>query len=262
MVLESLAPARPLGSRVRVISTLRGGGVSMAPYGAAPGQDGGLNLGLHCGDDPAAVSINRARLQPLLPGNPFWLQQVHGTVVACPDDLPMTLEDALATPPVADASVTSRPRQVLAVLTADCMPVVLAGLEGQAVAIAHAGWRGLAAGIIEQTMSALQATAGLNPQDCSAWLGPAIGAERFEVGEDVRSAFCSRDPAAARAFRPAVQPGKWLACLETLARLRLGALGLTDIIASGACTATESERFYSFRRDRVTGRMATLVWIE
>jgi len=261
MPIEILAPVRPLGARVKVISTLRRGGVSVAPFGAAPGQHGGLNLGMHCGDDPAAVSINRARLQQqLLPGTPFWLQQVHGTAVACPD--PSLLEGPLTMPPVADASVTSRPRQVLAVLTADCMPVVLAGRDGQAVAIAHAGWRGLAAGVIEQTTAALQAAAGLGPQDCSAWLGPAIGPGRFEVGEDVRVAFCDQDHAAAAAFRPAAQPGKWFACLETLARLRLGAVGLTDIIASGECTVSDPERFYSFRRDRVTGRMATLVWIE
>ena len=262
MSIEILSPERPLGSGVQVISTLRGGGVSAAPYGAGPGRAGGLNLGMHCGDDPVAVSANRDRLQQCLPGAPFWLQQVHGTAVVCPELLSLTGGGLGDGPPVADASVTLKPRQVLAVLTADCMPVVIAGRAGQAVAIAHAGWRGLAAGVIEQTMAALRATAGLSPPECSVWLGPAIGPECFEVGDEVRAAFCAADPAAARAFRPAAQTGKWFAALEMLALLRLKSLGVEEVAASGLCTVSHPDRFYSFRRDRVTGRMATLVWIE
>ncbi len=260
MSINLLVPARSLGARIRVISTLRSGGVSRGPYGSSPGTDSGLNLGEHCGDDPTAVAINRARLRQLLPGDPRWLRQVHGSAVARMDAENGAVDRG---EPVADAAVTGAPLQVLAVLTADCLPVVIAGRGAEAVGIAHAGWRGLAAGVLESTLDALRVSYDLRPQDCVAWLGPAIGPRQFEVGGEVREAFCANDPRAAEVgFKAASEEGKWLANLEALATRRLHSLGLSEVIASGACTVSEPHRFYSYRRDRVTGRMATLVWID
>lgn len=216
----------------------------MAPYAS-------LNLAHHVGDDPDAVAENRARLmtQCRLPGPPRWLTQVHGAraVEAAEVDADCT----------ADASVTAIPGVICAVLTADCLPVMLCDRSGNRVGIAHAGWRGLAAGVLESAVSALDGPA----QDIMAWLGPAIGPDAFEVGEEVRSAFLDFDPAADSAFRRSPQ-GQWLADIYALARQRLYRCGVREVYGGGWCTYSAAERFYSYRRDGVTGRMAALIWRE
>jgi YfiH family protein len=237
-----IAPEWPAPDGVRALITTRIGGVSRGLYA-------GLNLGDHVGDDPAAVAQNRARLAAHLPASPLWLRQVHGIEVADPGrDRPGR---------EADASFTRQPGRVLAVLTADCLPVLLAEESGSAIAIAHAGWRGLAAGVIERTIAAL----GVAPRRLVAYLGPAIGPRAFEVGHDVRDAFLRNDVAAASAFVPAA-PDKWLADLPALARLRLAKIGTTRVYGGNLCTFGDPARFYSHRRDGVTGRMASLIWLE
>ena len=233
---------------VRALSTTRRGGLSAPPYDDGAGG-GGLNLGLHVGDDAATVGQNRARLQAQLPGTPVWLNQVHGASVV----------DAagVAGLPDADASFTTRPGVVCAIMTADCLPVLFADRAGAVVGAAHAGWRGLAQGVLQNTVARMrEAGAG----DITAWLGPAIGPLSFEVGAEVRAAFAEANPAAAAAF--AAQPdGKYLADIYLLARLALAGCGVRQVGGGGFCTVGEAGRFYSYRRDRVTGRMASLVWI-
>jgi len=269
---DVLCPDWPAPAGVRAFATLRTGGVSSGPWGLAGGAAGGWNLGAHCGDAPGDVAENRARLRRRLPAEPLWLDQVHGVAVLDADawvgaaapppegDAPPPEGDAQPLPrPVADAAVTSARGRVLAVLTADCLPVLVADAHGVAVGIAHAGWRGLAAGVVECTVEALRAKGARTPV---AWLGPAIGARRFEVGDDVRQAFVAHDVRAASAFVALPAPGKWLADLCALARLRLAGCGVTQVSGGGACTASDPARFYSYRRDRDTGRMASLVWID
>jgi len=241
--MDLIRPAWPAPSRVRALFTTREGGVSQGPYA-------GLNLGTHVGDDPAAVAQNRRRLVASegLPGEPLWLEQVHGTDVLVASDLP-------ASPPRADAAVTREPGLVLSVMTADCLPVLLCDSDGQVIATAHAGWRGLCDGVLEQTVAAMQ----LEPQRLLAWLGPAIGPTAFEVGAEVRAAFLAKDPAAAAAF--VAQGDKYLANLYQLARQRLRACGLSAIYGGDDCTFSQPERFYSYRRDGQTGRMAGLIWL-
>lgn len=249
--------AAPRG--VRALCTLRGGGVSAQPFDS-------LNLGAHVGDDADAVGSNRARLREIaqLPSTPRWLQQVHGIAVA---DLDATGPDAAgAVPPVADAAVSARRGVVCAVLTADCLPVLLSARDGSAVGVAHAGWRGLATGVIEAVVQALRAR---TPRDkaIQAWLGPAIGAANFEVGADVREAFLRHDAAADAAFTRNAG-GRWQCDLYLLARQRLEASGVDGIAGGGLCTYADAARFYSHRRDvqhrglSSTGRMATLIWRE
>ena len=224
--------------------TTRDGGGSAGPWA-------GMNLGLGCGDDRDTVIANRARLATHLPSEPAWLQQVHGTTV---------VDAARVDAPVqADASYSALPHVVCAVLVADCMPVLFASADGTRVAAAHAGWRGLAAGVLEATLAA----SGLDPAETMAWLGPAIGPRHFEVGDDVRRAFVDapNGDEAATAFKPK-SDGKWLADLAHLARLRLAGCGVCAVLDSGLCTASEPKRFYSYRRDGVTGRMAALIWID
>lgn len=237
-----IVPAWPAPANVRALSTTRAGGVGVAPFDS-------LNLGTHVGDDPAAVSANRARLRALLPAEPCWLNQVHGTAVV----------DAATAPgvPDADGAISRRPGAVCVVMTADCLPVLLCDRAGTVVGAAHAGWRGLQGGVIEATTRAMGVPAG----DLMAWLGPAIGPAAFEVGDEVRAAFVAGDPAAAAAFRPAGPAGKWLADLYLLARQRLAALGITRVYGGDACTFTEATRFFSYRREGRTGRMASLVWL-
>jgi hypothetical protein len=237
-----IEPEWPAPPGVRALITTRIGGVSRGPYA-------GLNLGDHVGDDPTAVARNRARLAAHLPGSPLWLRQVHGTAVADASHERAGCE--------ADASFTREPGQVLAALTADCLPVLLAEETGSAVAIAHAGWRGLAAGVIERVIAAL----GTEPRRLVAYLGPAIGPRAFEVGGDVRDAFLTEDSDAASAFVP-TSPGKWSANLYALARQRLQRVGTTRVYGGAYCTASDPARFFSHRRDRVTGRMASLLWFE
>lgn len=223
-------------------TTLRDGGVSAEPFTS-------FNLGDHVGDEAAAVVANRARLQAVLalPSAPVWLSQVHG--IDC--------VDAAQTVPgyEADACFTRHSGVVCAVLTADCLPLLLCATDGAVVAAIHAGWRGLAAGVIESTLAAMA-----HDGELLAWLGPAIGPQRFEVGEEVREVFVARDPAAGMAFAPA-EGGRWLADLYALARQDLEKHGVKTIFGGQWCTVGEPESFYSYRRDGVTGRMATLIWI-
>ncbi|MGI9026573.1 MAG: peptidoglycan editing factor PgeF [Burkholderiaceae bacterium] len=232
--------------------TTRGGGVSQGPYGAAPG--GGLNLGLGSGDARDAILANRALLCAHLPADPKWLAQVHGVRVVDAGQVGDAFDGAAVE---ADASFTNAPGIICAILVADCMPVLLCDRQGTRVAAAHAGWRGLATGVLEATL----ATGGFDPRDTMAWIGPAIGPTRFEVGDDVRDAFITTDAAYAQAFSRHGET-KWLANLARLARMRLHACGVTDVVASGLCTASDAQRFYSYRRDGVTGRMAALIWID
>jgi len=239
---------RPLWSapsRVRAAFTERAGGASLAPYDS-------LNLGDHVGDLASAVAQNRRRLREALslPAEPLWLEQVHGIGVLDAD----RLDGRVA--PRADAAVTRQCGRVLAVLVADCLPVLFATRDGGAIAVAHAGWRGLAAGVLEATIAALAA-----PEPPHAWLGPSIGARHFEVGEEVREAFVAQDAAAALAFAPN-ERGRWLCDLHALARMRLAALGVKSVAADSSCCYEQPRRFYSYRRDGVTGRMAALIWLQ
>jgi YfiH family protein len=220
--------------------TTRDGGISVAPYAS-------FNLGSHVGDDPLAVASNRALLRLALPAEPVWLNQIHSTTVADADNA-----DGVAD---ADASVARTRGTVCALLTADCLPVLLCARDGSVVAAAHAGWRGLHAGVLEATVAAMQVA----PTELMAWLGAAIGPAAFAVGDEVRAAFVAADDAAAAAFVP--HHGKWLADLYALARLRLHACGVEPIYGGGLCTHSDATRFYSYRRDGVCGRMATLIWL-
>lgn len=237
----------PAPPGVRAVSTLRGdahSGVSKVPYGC-------FNLGDHVGDDPTAVAENRRRLKMSVryPREPSWLSQVHGTGVANLD---------LPEPPgPADAAIARGVAKICAILTADCLPLVFATESGDAVAAAHAGWRGLAAGVIEATVRAMDVPLGT----LVAWLGPAIGPKHFEVGPEVRDAFLAADPQAAAAFELNIR-GRFMADLNMLARQRLLALGVRRVFGGGECTFAQADRYYSHRRDGVTGRQATLIWRE
>ncbi|HSH07218.1 MAG TPA: peptidoglycan editing factor PgeF [Burkholderiales bacterium] len=244
-MLQPIFPDWKVPVRVRALVTTRAGGVS-------GGAHASLNLGLRCGDAAESVLENRRRLGALLPAKPLWLHQLHGREVL--RAVPEQAGDAEAE---ADASVTTHARTVCAVLVADCMPVFLADVRGEAVGVAHAGWRGLSAGVIEATVAAFPCA----PARLVAWLGPAIGPRVYEVGDEVRAAFVSQDGEAVAAFVP-TRPGHWLADLYALARRRLSSCGVGRIGGGGFCTYSEPERFYSFRRDRVTGRMAALAWLE
>lgn len=253
-----IVPDWPAPAWVRALSTTRHGGVSESPYGLADGSTGGLNLGTHVGDDPAAVSENRQRLAEHLPAMPRWLDQVHGCGVVTADGV----TDGV---PQADASIATESGHVCAIMTADCLPVLLCDAAGTVVGAAHAGWRGLCDGVIEATLARMAAHAGPDPT-WLAWLGPAIGPTAFEVGAEVRAAFIERardDECAGveAAFLPGA-PGKYWADIYALARIRLARAGCVRIYGGGACTVTDTDRFFSYRRDRTTGRMATLVWLE
>ncbi len=234
-------PEWPAPGHVRALITTRAGGESRGPYES-------FNLAMHVGDAEEHVAQNRARLRSRLPSEPLWLTQVHGTRVL----------DADVTPPdqPADAAIAHSRGQLLAVLTADCLPVLLCDRSGAAVGIAHAGWRGLAGGVIENTITAL----GVPPGELLAYLGPAIGPQAYEVGEEVRGAFIAHDAAAASAFRPRA-PGKHFADLYELARQRLSKAGIMAVFGGQRCTFHERETFFSYRRDGVTGRMASLIWL-
>lgn len=237
------------------LATTRRGGVSAGPY--SDGQNGGgLNLGRHVNDNPEAVEANRARLRTRLPGAPAWIAQVHGADVV----------DAATVQPggpvrTGDASIATAPGVVCAILTADCLPVLFADLGGKVAGAAHAGWRGLAGGVLGQTVAAMRA-AGAG--EITAWLGPAIGRDAFEVGADVRAAFEAALPGQVDdAFRPyAGRPGKYLADMYLLARRMLARDGITRVHGGDRCTATETDWFYSYRRDGVTGRQASLIWLK
>ncbi len=240
---ECYVPDWSIPANVRALQTTRMGGVSVAPWDS-------FNLGDHVGDAQDAVAANRALLCRGLPGEPFWLTQVHGTVAVDVDNWPNISRG--------DAAYSRRPGNVCAVMTADCLPVLFCDRQGSVVAAAHAGWRGLLAGVLESTVGAMQAA----PDDILAWLGPAIGPTRFEVGGEVRDAFAAGDPSASLAFAPSATAGKWLCDIYRLARQRLRCLGVTAISGGDACTVSDGQRFFSYRRDGVTGRMASLIWLE
>ncbi|UHM88929.1 purine nucleoside phosphorylase YfiH [Rahnella victoriana] len=240
-----IQPQWPQPASVRSCATTREGGVSLPPYGS-------LNLGSHVGDSPEDVAANRQRLIELggLPAVPHWLEQVHGT-----DVIRLTTE----TPPVslliADAAYTRERGVVCAAMTADCLPVLFCSKNGDEVAAAHAGWRGLCAGILENTVACFEAA----PADIMAWMGPAIGPAHFEVGGEVRDAFMAENSNASVAFTPAGT--KFMADIYLLARLRLQSAGLTAIYGGEYCTVTDRTQFYSYRRDGITGRLASLIWL-
>lgn len=235
-------PDWPAPKHIRAFTTTRAGGVS-------EGEHASMNLGRFCGDIPERVMRNREILRGFLPGDPPYLAQVHGIDVA---DL-----DAGTRPEKADAAITRARCRVAGVLTADCMPVLFTDRAGTVVAAAHAGWRGMAAGMIEATVAAMRVPGG----DVLAWMGPTIGPDAFEVGPEVRAAFLDRDAGAGIAFK-AHREGKFMADLYTLARRRLAMASVTNVFGGGFCTFHERERFFSYRRVKESGRMGTFAWIE
>lgn len=236
-----IVPDWPCPPSVRALITTRAGGVSSGPYAS-------MNVGTEVGDDSEDVAENRRRLGAVLPSPPRWLRQVHGTQVVCAEQLGGAVE--------ADASVATLADTVCVVMVADCVPVLLCDCDGQIVAAAHAGWRGLCAGVLENTVE----TMGLPGRDLLAYLGPAIGPSAFEVGDEVRDAFAEQHPNAVTAFRQHRQ-GKWLADLFMLAQQRLRALGITAIYGGTDCTYSDPVRFFSHRRDKISGRHAALIWL-
>ncbi len=247
-----LTPDWPqLPRQVRAISTTRVGGTSLPPFDDGR-LGGGFNLGVHVGDDAVSVRQNRGRLRRLLPAGPAWLTQVHGNVVLDAGKV----EGA----PQADASVSDQAGVVCAILTADCLPVLLCDVSGSVVGAAHAGWRGLAGGVLQNSVAAMREKGA---GELLAWLGPAIGPQQFEVGSEVVEAFVSSNPLAAAAFtaRPEYN-GKYLADLYQLARLVLAGEGVLQVAGGTHCTVSEPDKFYSYRRSGQTGRMATLIWLD
>ena len=230
---------------VRAAFTTRQGGVSGAPWDS-------FNLGAHVGDAHEAVVANRARLTSMLSlrSEPAWMSQVHGV-----DVFDLDKAGDLLAPPTADAVITHERGRVCAIMVADCLPVLFVSRDGSRIGAAHAGWRGLAAGVLEKTVAAL----GVPGSQLSAWFGPAISRDHFEVGDEVRSAFVANDAGAASAFEKNAR-GKWQADLVALAKRRLGAVGVTDVSGGEWCTFADRERFFSHRRDGKGGRMAALIW--
>lgn len=256
-----IRPDWPAPSRVRAASTLRRGGVSRGAFRS-------LNLGARAGDDPAAVSANRRLLRRALalPAEPSWLRQAHGNCAvrllpAGVELAAMNQGRAVAAPgdgaPEADAAWTDRPGVVCAVLTADCLPVLVCDRKGTRIAAVHCGWRGLAAGILESAIGAM----GVPGDGVMAWLGPAIGPGHFEVGPEVREALRRDARAPGAAFRPSARDGHWYCDLYAVARHQLAGLGVLEVHGGGLCTHSDPARFYSHRRDGRTGRMATLIWM-
>ena len=238
-----IVPDWPVPAQVRAVTTTRHGGVSRGPYAS-------MNPADHVGDEPAAVQSNRQQLQQTLglPGQPLWLQQVHGTAVVNAAGAGQS--------PRADGIYSQQPGYVCAVMTADCLPLLLSDADGQCVAAVHAGWRGLAAGVIEQAVTAM----GQPGESLLAWLGPAIGPQAFEVGKDVYDSFVRSNSENAIAFTE--HGDRWLADLYQLARLSLSRAGIEQVTGGQYCTHSESDRFFSYRRDGVTGRMASIIWFE
>lgn len=236
--------------KVKAMITNRHGGFSQPPFDS-------LNLGLHVGDDSSIVQKNREALKAVLPSEPIWLNQVHGTQV-------IDADDARSVIPNADASVTTTPGRVLAIMTADCLPLLLSSSDGTVIGAAHVGWRGLAAGVIEQTVALMRTKQGHQNQTQSeilAYLGPAIGPHAFEVGSEVRNIFIEQNPANAVCFEKLQEKGKYLADIYGLACLRLNTLGIEQIEGGGECTLQNLD-YFSYRRDHKTGRMGSFIWIE
>lgn len=238
-----IRPDWPAPANVQAVVTTRQGGVSLPPYDS-------LNLGDHVGDAPENVAQNRQRLitSARLPSMPLWLRQTHSTIVINSQSWQAKTE--------ADAIISTAQDRVCAVMTADCLPVLLCHRSGSEVAAIHAGWRGLCDGIIEQTVARLAGS----PADYLAWLGPAIGATQFEVGEEVRNAFLAHSTDASVAFKTS-RPGHFMADIYSLGRQRLNACGIADMYGGDYCTVSQPEKFFSYRRDDVTGRMASLIWL-
>jgi len=241
--LQFIYPSWAAPENIKAVTTTRTGGFSCGPYES-------FNLGDHVGDEPDAVERNRTLLHEALtlPSRPVWLAQVHGTNVVNAAQASAQTE--------ADGGYAEKPGVVCAVLTADCLPVFLCDKAGTKVALLHAGWRGLAAGVIESGVKAM----GVPGRQLLAWLGPGIGPDAYEVGEEVRRAFVERDAGAAEAFRPSSN-GRWLVDMYALARHRLHRLGVTEVGGGNHCTYTEADKFFSYRRDGTCGRMASLIWM-
>jgi len=235
-----LTPDWPAPAWVKGCITTRSGGISAAPFDR-------FNLGEHVEDDPVAVTTNRQRLISQLGCKPAWLRQVHGLAV-----VPAEPDEVLE----ADGSWTATPGVACSVMTADCLPVLFCDRAGSRVAAAHAGWRGLAGGVLEATLDAL----AVAPEEVLVWLGPAIGPQAFEVGAEVRDAFMAVHPQAAEAFAASINPGRYMADIYRLARIRLAARGVTAVYGGGFCTYSDP-RFYSYRRAARTGRFASLIWL-
>lgn len=241
--MKTIIPNWPAPKNIKAFASTRQGGFSTGPYR-------GLNLGTHVGDNLSHVEKNRQWLveQMNMPSSPIWLNQTHSTVIADVADSTSEVLDA-------DGCFTSSPQVICSAMTADCLPVLLTNTLGTQVAAVHAGWRGLANGIVENAL-------GLFSGEVMAWLGPAIGSAVFEVGEDVLQAFVDFDPQAQLAFTPRDVEGKWLADMSMLATQRLNKAGVSQVFDSGLCTLQNSDDFYSYRRDGITGRQATFIWIE
>jgi YfiH family protein len=240
-----IVPAWPAPPHVHALITTRAGGVSVSPYDT-------FNVGFSTADDPAAVTENRRRLRALLPEEPRWLKQVHGARVVA--------AESVEGRPEADGAFARNRRTVCVIQIADCLPVLLSDRAGTIVAAAHAGWRGLAAGVIDNTVAAMK-DAGVEPDDIVAYIGPGIGPAAFEVGEDVRAAYVDADAGAAHAFIPH-RAHKWLADLPALARTALSRCGVRAVFGGNLCTYSDPRRFFSYRRERDTGRMAAVIWRE
>ncbi|OWP47544.1 peptidoglycan editing factor PgeF [Pseudomonas nitroreducens] len=236
-----LTPDWPAPANVRACVTTRAGGVSLEPFDS-------FNLGDHVGDDPAAVAENRRRLTAELDCRPAWLSQVHGIDVVEADPAVVS---------TADASWSATRGIACTIMTADCLPALFCDRAGTRVGAAHAGWRGLAGGVLEATVDAM----GVAPAELLVWLGPSIGPRAFEVGAEVREAFLVGHAEAERAFVPSANAGKFMADIYELARIRLAAKGVTAVYGGDFCTFTENERFYSYRRSSRTGRLASLIWL-
>lgn len=250
-------PQWDVPTNVKSMVTTRSGGFSMGAYSE-------FNLAMHVGDEVEVVERNRNLLVQHLPSNPIWLNQIHGVTVFNAID-----ESTFDVPPDADAVVTNKPNQVLSIMTADCLPILFTHKDGVVIGAAHAGWRGLCNGVIENTVSEMikvlnQMDIGNNPQDILVWLGPSIGQNYFEVGQEVFDSFMSvaRDQNKVKScFKSHITSGKYLADLHGLAKIRLSELGITKIYESSNCCFKQKENYFSFRRDKVTGRFASLIWI-
>ncbi len=241
--MSLIIPNWPAPKQIKAFNSTREGGYSMAPFS-------GLNLGMHVGDDPLVVARNRQWLMQHanMPSSPIWLNQTHSTRVIQVTKPSDNVLDA-------DGVITSAVGVVCSAMTADCLPVLITNCQGNQVAAVHAGWRGLAAGIIENALEYFS-------DDVLVWLGPAIGAQAFEVGQEVKDTFCADDVRAQQAFQPLGKDGKWLANLALLAQLRLAKIGIDQVYHSHLCTFQNPQQFYSYRRDGVTGRQASFIWID
>jgi len=251
--MMAIKPHWPAPATIHSLVTTRQGGVSSSPYDS-------LNLGDHVGDQPSQVIANRQTRRNQCPTEPIWLKQTHGMEVSTPD----SRSHHASNPIVADAAVTNIPDEVLVIMSADCLPVLFSNADGTVIGAAHAGWRGLCDGILENTVSEILMLANQSSaQDLIAWMGPAIGPESFEVGEDVVGRFQESGlHDLQKCFLPiAKKPGKYLADIYQLARDRLKKVGVNAIFGGDLCTVTDGERFFSYRRDGATGRFASLIWI-